>query len=377
MPAVLTNAVRYADPDRRRSSTCSTPPAGWCRSTPATSTGPRPQGHLAAARRHGPRPARSPRRRRAAGSGRGRGSRREAARLLADTAALADGAGSTRPPTSGVGAVHLPEAERARLRRRTTDPRPCRGALPRGAARPGQRRARCTRLAYATRPAPPPSRRALLDAELDTIDPLGLRDATSSPSPRSCDLTRDLGVRVAARGSGAGSLVNHLLGISGVDPVRHGLLMERFLSPLRAALPDIDIDVESARRIEVYERDPRPVRRRAGRVRVDDGHLPGAPRRPRRRRRARHAAGRDRRDRQGLPAHPGPRRPRRAGASCPSCAPAGARGDAAARPASSTSSRALDGLPRHVALHPCGVLLSDADAARPHPGRGELAGASR
>ena len=63
-----------------------------------------------------------------------------------------------------------------------------------------------------------------------------------------------MGVRVAARGSGAGSLVNYLLGISGVDPIRYHLLMERFCSPLRAELPDIDIDVESARRTEVYER---------------------------------------------------------------------------------------------------------------------------
>ena len=48
------------------------------------------------------------------------------------------------------------------------------------------------------------------------------------------DLIREMGVRCAARGSGAGSLVNYLLGVSGVDPIRHGLLMERFLSPLRA-----------------------------------------------------------------------------------------------------------------------------------------------
>jgi hypothetical protein len=59
-------------------------------------------------------------------------------------------------------------------------------------------------------------------------------------------------VRVAARGSGAGSLVNYLLGISGVDPIRYDLLMERFCSRC-AALPDIDIDVESARRTEIYE----------------------------------------------------------------------------------------------------------------------------
>ena len=61
------------------------------------------------------------------------------------------------------------------------------------------------------------------------------------------------GVRVAARGSGAGSLVCYLLGISGVDPLRHRLVMERFLSPLRQALPDVDIDVESARRTEIYQ----------------------------------------------------------------------------------------------------------------------------
>ena len=37
-------------------------------------------------------------------------------------------------------------------------------------------------------------------------------------------------------------------------PIRYGLIMERFLSPLRQALPDIDLDVESARRTEVYEK---------------------------------------------------------------------------------------------------------------------------
>src|ERR1035437_6073539 len=69
-----------------------------------------------------------------------------------------------------------------------------------------------------------------------------------------CDLIRDLGVRVAARGSGAGSLVNYLLGISGVEPLRHGLLMERFCSPLRAQLPDIAIDVEPPQRTEIDDR---------------------------------------------------------------------------------------------------------------------------
>src|SRR5204862_8280231 len=92
-----------------------------------------------------------------------------------------------------------------------------------------------------------------LDDELGVIEPLGY-PAYFLPVADVVDLVRDMGVRIAARGSGAGSLVNYLLGISGVDPIRHGLLMERFLSPLRAALPDIDVDVESARRTEIYQR---------------------------------------------------------------------------------------------------------------------------
>jgi len=69
-----------------------------------------------------------------------------------------------------------------------------------------------------------------------------------------CSLMRDMGVRNQARGSGAGSLVNYLLRISNVDPLEHDLLFERFLGKVRSTLPDIDIDVESARRHEVYHR---------------------------------------------------------------------------------------------------------------------------
>lgn len=65
-------------------------------------------------------------------------------------------------------------------------------------------------------------------------------------------MIEDRGVRVAARGSGASSLVNHALRISHVDPMAQGLIMERFLSDDRSTLPDIDIDVESARRHEIY-----------------------------------------------------------------------------------------------------------------------------
>ena len=44
------------------------------------------------------------------------------------------------------------------------------------------------------------------------------------------------------RGSGAGSLVNYVLGITNVDPIKYGLLFERFLDPMRIEYPDIDTD---------------------------------------------------------------------------------------------------------------------------------------
>lgn len=44
------------------------------------------------------------------------------------------------------------------------------------------------------------------------------------------------------RGSGAGSLVSYCLGITDIDPVKYGLLFERFLNPARKTLPDLDID---------------------------------------------------------------------------------------------------------------------------------------
>jgi len=55
------------------------------------------------------------------------------------------------------------------------------------------------------------------------------------------------------RGSAAGSLVAYCLGITTVDPIRYGLLFERFLNPSRRTLPDIDIDFCYKRRPEVIE----------------------------------------------------------------------------------------------------------------------------
>ena len=59
-------------------------------------------------------------------------------------------------------------------------------------------------------------------------------------------------IRVACRGSAAGSLVCYLTGVSEVDPLEHHLLFERFVNPYRNELPDVDLDVESARREDVY-----------------------------------------------------------------------------------------------------------------------------
>ena len=49
------------------------------------------------------------------------------------------------------------------------------------------------------------------------------------------------------RGSAAGSEVSYDLGIVDIDPIRHGLLFERFLDPTRVGMPDVDVDIEKAR----------------------------------------------------------------------------------------------------------------------------------
>lgn len=59
--------------------------------------------------------------------------------------------------------------------------------------------------------------------------------------------------RGPARGSAGGSLLSYVLGITAVDPVKHGLLFFRFINPERADFPDIDLDFEDRRRDEVKE----------------------------------------------------------------------------------------------------------------------------
>lgn len=199
-----------------------------------------------------------------------------------------------------------------------------------------------------------------LDAELRTIATLGFATYFLTVA-EVVDLTRELGVRVAARGSGAGSLVTHLLGISGVDPMRHGLLMERFLTPLRRALPDIDLDVESARRTDVYD----AILARFGAERVACVSMLETYR-------VRHAI-RDVGAALGLPPsevdalakafpHIRARDVRAALEDLPELRDSGLGRRARAGDLDHLWDlvAALDGLPRHIALHPCGVLLADA-----------------
>jgi DNA polymerase-3 subunit alpha len=61
------------------------------------------------------------------------------------------------------------------------------------------------------------------------------------------------GIACVARGSAAGSIVTYLLEVSNVDPIRYGLLFERFLNPERVSPPDIDIDFADDRRADVIE----------------------------------------------------------------------------------------------------------------------------
>lgn len=58
----------------------------------------------------------------------------------------------------------------------------------------------------------------------------------------------------AGRGSAPGSIVAYALGITQLDPLRHGLLFERFLNPTRKGLPDIDSDFQASRRDTVVLR---------------------------------------------------------------------------------------------------------------------------
>jgi DNA polymerase III subunit alpha len=100
---------------------------------------------------------------------------------------------------------------------------------------------------------PSPEVLARLNRELDVIKKMGFAgyflvvwDFIS--------YARSRGIPVGpGRGSAAGSLVAYSLGITSIDPLRYGLLFERFLNPERISMPDMDIDFCYERRDEVIE----------------------------------------------------------------------------------------------------------------------------
>ena len=282
---------------------------------------------------------------------------RAAHRLLAHTRVVAERCALDPAADLGLGEVHFPEL--------SVD-----GSRP-GSTAEQLLRARCEG-AIGRRYGGAPRQRIWkrLDDELQVIEQLGYSSYFLTVT-EVCDMVRAMGIRSAARGSGAGSLVNYLLGVSGVDPLRHGLLMERFLSPLRRALPDIDIDIESARRLEVYE----AVLDRYGGERCVCVSMMDTYR-------VRHAV-RDVGAALGMPPgevdtiakafpHVRARDARMALRDLPELRASGLgveRLDLLFRLA-----ERLDGLPRHIAVHPCGVLLSDATLLDRTPVEASFAG---
>jgi error-prone DNA polymerase len=198
---------------------------------------------------------------------------------------------------------------------------------------------------------------ARLDRELAAIDTEGLHDLFLAVADVVEDV-RAAGILVACRGSAAGSLVCFALGISDVDPVANGLAFERFMNRHRDELPDIDLDVESHRREDVYDL----VIARYGEHRVATvGMFETLQAR---------SAVRGVGAALGLPPeevdHVARQLPRlrardvgRALERLPELA--GSRLDAGRLGTLLDLVARVDGMPRHLAMHPCGILLGDDD----------------
>ncbi|MBR1579986.1 MAG: DNA polymerase III subunit alpha [Selenomonadaceae bacterium] len=94
---------------------------------------------------------------------------------------------------------------------------------------------------------------ARLDHELSTIRSMGY-DNYFLIVWDFIRFAKSKGIAVGpGRGSAAGSIVAYLLGITDLDPLKYGLLFERFLNPERVSMPDIDVDFCYLRREEVIE----------------------------------------------------------------------------------------------------------------------------
>lgn len=101
-------------------------------------------------------------------------------------------------------------------------------------------------------PAARPRARRRLEYELGVIERMGFTGYFLLVAG-IVGFARERGIPTVGRGSGAGSIVSYVLGITNVDPLRHGLYFERFLHPARRDCPDLDIDLCWKRRDEVIE----------------------------------------------------------------------------------------------------------------------------
>ena len=113
------------------------------------------------------------------------------------------------------------------------------------------------RLSQISAVAPEAEYRERLDFELDIIEKMGFPGYFLIVSD-FIQWAKDNDIPVGpGRGSGAGSLVAYALKITDLDPLRYGLLFERFLNPDRVSMPDFDVDFCMDRREEVihYVRD--------------------------------------------------------------------------------------------------------------------------
>lgn len=206
--------------------------------------------------------------------------------------------------------------------------------------------------------------RERLEHELGVIGDLGFAGYFLTVATAT-DLIRGLGVRSAARGSGASSLVAFLTGISHVNPLRHDLVFERFLSRDRTSLPDIDVDVESAQRHRVY----RELFRRFGSQRTTLMSMQNAYRARGAVRDAGLALGMGEEDVDAVAKSLwrfSASSFRDAIGTMPELRPLADRlegekaGGGRQLDLLVDLTERLDRLPRHISMHPCGVILSDA-----------------
>jgi DNA polymerase III subunit alpha len=99
---------------------------------------------------------------------------------------------------------------------------------------------------------PDPAIQARLEHELAVIEQFGY-EALFLVMEQIVGFARQSGIPIASRGSASSSLAAHCLGITTPDPVRLNLYFERFLNPARRTPPDIDTDLCSRRRDEVID----------------------------------------------------------------------------------------------------------------------------